>query len=224
MKQLISFLIFLTFSLPTFAQANISGLVTGDSKEPLSGVLIFDSEKTQYTTTDEFGKFSIEVNQLPVTLHFESIDHASFYKLFATTDFGTIQLKMAPILVNEILVKEAVPNQFMISDTKQVYNAKNVNDLFGDLTGFNLVKRSNYATEPVLRGFKYERLNIQYDGAAKIVHACPNRMDPITSHVIPEEIEKIEVVKGPFDVRYGAAFGGIVNLITKIAALIKALS
>jgi len=39
-------------------------------------------------------------------------------------------------------------------------------------------------------------------------------MDPITSHVIPEEIEKIEIIKGPFDVRYGATYGGIINLVT----------
>ena len=48
------------------------------------------------------------------------------------------------------------------------------------------------------------------------MHACPNRMDPITTHVIPEEIEKIEIIKGPYTVRYGATFGGIVNMVTQI--------
>jgi hypothetical protein len=42
-------------------------------------------------------------------------------------------------------------------------------------------------------------LNIQFDGGTKAMHACPNRMDPITTHVIPEEIEKIEIIKGPYD-------------------------
>jgi iron complex outermembrane receptor protein len=39
-------------------------------------------------------------------------------------------------------------------------------------------------------------------------------MDPITSHVIPEEIGKIEVVKGPYTVRFGQTFGGVVNMVT----------
>jgi len=56
---------------------------------------------------------------------------------------------------------------------------------------------------------------VQYDGGTKAMHACPNRMDPITTHVIPEEISKIEIIKGPYTVRYGATFGGIVNLVTQ---------
>ena len=47
------------------------------------------------------------------------------------------------------------------------------------------------------------------------MHACPNRMDPITTHIIPEEIEKIEIIKGPYSMRYGATFGGIINMVSK---------
>jgi iron complex outermembrane receptor protein len=61
----------------------------------------------------------------------------------------------------------------------------------------------------------YEQLNIQYDGGTKAMHACPNRMDPITTHIIPEEIAKIEIVKGPYTVRYGATFGGVINMVTQ---------
>lgn len=49
-------------------------------------------------------------------------------------------------------------------------------------------------------------MDIKFDRATKICPACPNRMDPITSHVIPEEIGKIEVVKGPYTVRFGRTF------------------
>lgn len=49
----------------------------------------------------------------------------------------------------------------------------------------------------------------------QIFHACPNRMDPITTHVMPEEVEKVEVIRGPFSVRYGQTMGGIMNIITE---------
>ncbi len=81
--------------------------------------------------------------------------------------------------------------------------------------GFGITKKGAYASEPVFRAFKYEQLNIQYDGGLKILNACPNRMDPITTHMIPEEIEKIEIIKGPFTVRFGSNFGGIINLVSK---------
>lgn len=99
--------------------------------------------------------------------------------------------------------------------TKEVVQPKNVADLFRDLNGFSLIKRGNYAIDPSFRASQYEQLNIQFDGGTKAMHACPNRMDPITTHVIPEDIERIEVIKGPYTVRYGATFGGIVNIVTQ---------
>lgn len=98
---------------------------------------------------------------------------------------------------------------------EKIVQPKNVADLFNDINGFSVIKRGNYAIDPSFRASQYEQLNVQYDGGTKIMHACPNRMDPITTHVIPEEIDKIEIVKGPYTVRYGATFGGIVNLVTK---------
>jgi len=98
---------------------------------------------------------------------------------------------------------------------KKVVQPKNVADLFNNFNGFSLIKRGNYAIDPSFRGSQYEQLNIQFDGGTKAMHACPNRMDPITTHVVPEDIERIEVIKGPYTVRYGATFGGIVNLVTQ---------
>lgn len=97
----------------------------------------------------------------------------------------------------------------------KVVQPKNVADLFNDINGFSVIKRGNYAIDPTFRASQYEQLNIQYDGGTKAVHACPNRMDPITTHIIPEEIAKIEIVKGPYTVRYGATFGGVINMVTQ---------
>ncbi len=97
----------------------------------------------------------------------------------------------------------------------KVVQPKNVADLFNEINGFSVIKRGNYAIDPTFRASQYEQLNIQYDGGTKAVHACPNRMDPITTHIIPEEIAKIEIVKGPYTVRYGATFGGVINMVTK---------
>lgn len=96
-----------------------------------------------------------------------------------------------------------------------IVQPKNVADLFNEINGFSVIKRGNYAIDPSFRASQYEQLNVQYDGGTKAMHACPNRMDPITTHVIPEEISKIEIIKGPYTVRYGATFGGIVNLVTQ---------
>lgn len=97
---------------------------------------------------------------------------------------------------------------------KNIVQPKNVADLFKNINGFSVIKRGNYAIDPTFRAAQYEQLNIQYDGGTKAMNACPNRMDPITTHIIPEEVSKIEIIKGPYTVRYGATFGGVINMVT----------
>ncbi len=75
-------------------------------------------------------------------------------------------------------------------------------------------KSGNYGFDPVLRGFKYEQLNIVLDGAQSANAACPNRMDPPSSQMPVNMLSKISVLKGPYSLRYGNAFGGTINFQT----------
>lgn len=72
-------------------------------------------------------------------------------------------------------------------------------------------KSGSYGFDPVLRGFKYDQLNVVIDGVQSAAAACPNRMDPPTSQVAPNMMEHIEILKGPHSFRYGIAFGGTIN-------------
>ncbi len=74
-------------------------------------------------------------------------------------------------------------------------------------------KSGSYGFDPVLRGFKYDQLNIVLNGAQCATAACPNRMDPATSQMAPNMINRIEILKGPHALRYGGAFGGTINFI-----------
>jgi iron complex outermembrane receptor protein len=88
-------------------------------------------------------------------------------------------------------------------------------EIFINQPGFGILKKGNYAMEPVLRGFKYDQLNIQIDGGVHSVNACPNRMDPAISQISVEDIDRVEVIYGPYSVRFGPVFGGIVNVVSK---------
>ncbi|WP_158849096.1 TonB-dependent receptor domain-containing protein [Algibacter sp. L1A34] len=124
-------------------------------------------------------------------------------------------IKLDEVIVSGNIKTDPVLNTVTNNYDKNVVQPKNVADLFNDINGFSVIKRGNYAIDPSFRASQYEQLNVQYDGGTKAMHACPNRMDPITTHVIPEEISKIEIIKGPYTVRYGATFGGIINLVTQ---------
>ena len=127
----------------------------------------------------------------------------------------TKQIDLDEVIVTGNVKTDPVLTSVANKYAKKVVQPKNVADLFNDINGFSVIKRGNYAIDPSFRASQYEQLNVQYDGGTKAMHACPNRMDPITTHIIPEEITKIEIVKGPYTVRYGATFGGVINLVTQ---------
>ncbi|MBR9854768.1 MAG: TonB-dependent receptor [Algicola sp.] len=140
--------------------------------------------------------------------------------LYAQESTEQDTLTREPVQLDEVLVEgkrksDPVFSTFKSEPERKIVQSKNVADLFKDINGFALIKRGNYAIDPSFRASQYEQLNVQFNGGTKVMHACPNRMDPITTHVIPEEIERVEVVKGPYTFRYGPTFGGIVNLVTQ---------
>lgn len=125
-----------------------------------------------------------------------------------------------PVWVSEILVAGQRSPGFAQStllndDAKLSSQPRDVGDLLNDMPGFAMIKRGGYALDPVFRSFKYEQLNVVYDGGVELTHACPNRMDPATTHVNPEEIRKIELIRGPFSVRYGPSMGATINIVTE---------
>jgi iron complex outermembrane receptor protein len=170
-----------------------------------------------YSISDSNGNFIIEGN---IGDKIE-VSHISFKTtILEVSNHILIKLEQSQIELNEILVTanplEDISQSTVINDaTKRISQPRSVGQLFNDIQGFGITKKGAYASEPVFRSFKYEQLNVQYDGGMKVMNACPNRMDPITTHVIPEEIEKIEIIKGPFTVRFGQNFGGVINLVSK---------
>lgn len=78
----------------------------------------------------------------------------------------------------------------------------------------SLVRRSGIANDVILRGQKKDNINILIDDA-KVYGACPNRMDPPTSHILTNNIEGIEIIEGPYDVENFGTLSGAVKITTK---------
>ena len=78
------------------------------------------------------------------------------------------------------------------------------------IPGFTVSRKGGTSGDPELRGLGGSRLNIMLDDA-HILGGCGGRMDPPTAYVFPEAYDRIEVIKGPQSVRYGATIAGIVR-------------
>lgn len=86
--------------------------------------------------------------------------------------------------------------------------------LHKNVPSISIIRRSGIANDILLRGQKRDNINVTIDGA-KVHGACPNRMDPPTSHVVTHVIEDVEVQEGPFDVEEFGVLSGSVKVKTK---------
>jgi iron complex outermembrane receptor protein len=76
------------------------------------------------------------------------------------------------------------------------------------------IRKGGFGIDPVLRGLSGSRLNVRLDGLTTTAAACPNRMDPPTSHIRLSDIQSVEIHRGPHALEYGPSFGGTVNFVT----------
>lgn len=91
---------------------------------------------------------------------------------------------------------------------------RDVGDLLRDVSNVAGIRKGGVGIDPVVRGFRYYQVPVILNGGIRIEGGCPNRMDPVTSHVESEDIRRIDVLKGPFVLKYGPVLGAIVNLET----------
>ncbi len=219
-KILLMILIVVSSSTLLHAQERtITGVILdANTNEPVNNVTVQVENSKKFTVTNEKGEFLLQAKLNEVLL----ISHVGYEQKFFTIKQEKNIILIKPKLFNldNIIVKannllDISQSNVVVDNVKMVTQPRNVSDLFRDIQGFGIQKRGNFASEPVFRAFKYEQLNVQFDGGMKVLNACPNRMDPITTHIIPEEIEKIEIIKGPFSVRFGQIFGGVINLVSK---------
>lgn len=97
----------------------------------------------------------------------------------------------------------------------EVKSADLAEALSSRIPGVSLVRRSGIANDIIVRGQKKDNINVLIDNG-KIYGACPNRMDPPTSHILNNNIDQVDIVEGPYDVENFGTLSGAVRITTRI--------
>ena len=118
------------------------------------------------------------------------------------------------LLANELGVIEVESTKLSDVSGDEVKSADLAEALAKKLPSVSIVRRSGIANDIILRGQKKDNINILIDNT-KVYGACPNRMDPPTSHVLTNTIESINVIEGPYDVENFGTLSGAVEIISK---------
>ena len=218
MKSLYTFLILLGAVLLLPAQQSTIQLLDRTTNLPIEGATFEYAQ--QKGLSDALGQISFQFAE-GETLH---LSHVTY----GTWSLNAKQVQSAireGVILRDELWTNLQPVTIIAlrpkSDEKQTldldYQDKMAHDAGAILTqtaGIGVIRKSgSYGFDPVLRGFKYDQLNIVINGAQCASAACPNRMDPPASQVAPNMTERFEILKGPHSLRYGSSFGGTINVI-----------
>jgi len=177
-----------------------------DRKNGLSdqnGIIRFShvEGKTMRLSHVNYGSWSLTDNELKSAIE----DKVIFRK--------EVSVNLYPVTVIAVRPQSAQPE----GELKIKYEERLEHDaanILNQIPAFNSIRKGgNYGFEPVFRGFKYDQINVVMNGAQSATAACPNRMDPPTSQMAPNMMDRIEILKGPHALRYGTGIGATINFI-----------
>lgn len=94
--------------------------------------------------------------------------------------------------------------------------ARDIGEALDLVPGFTSVRKGAIANDVVLRGLQRDNINVLLDGV-RLYGGCPSRMDPPSFHFDFAEVESIEIIKGPYDLKNPGGLGGSVNAVSRQA-------
>jgi len=108
------------------------------------------------------------------------------------------------------------PMQVIPAKTFEFEAIRDIGDFLRKEPNVSGIRKGGVGIDPVIRGFKYSQVTVLLNSGVKIEGGCPNRMDPVAAHVESENIRSIEIIKGPYVLKYGPVLGSLINLETKL--------
>ena len=210
--------------VPPAGAASLSGKVRArdGARLPFSTLVVSDSRTgAQWrVVSGELGTFL--VSGLPPGSYQVRVEAPGFKPLVVSDvvvgeDEAAVSLD--PVLdieaVQEVLtVMGTAPRDSLETTAIREMGARDVGEALTATAGVWQLRKGGIANDIVLRGLQSRDLNVLIDGQ-RAYGACPNHMDPPAFHVDFAEVERIEVGKGPFDVRHQGSLGGVVNVVTR---------
>lgn len=122
----------------------------------------------------------------------------------STYTLSEVEINSSKLLRSFNLEKIDLKNSLVIKN--------DIGEIIKNQPNISAIRKGGTAIDPVFRGYRNNQLLIMLDNGIRIEGGCPNRMDPVTSHIDADEIENINILHGADILNYGPAIGGVITV------------
>ncbi|MEA5080550.1 MAG: TonB-dependent receptor [Dysgonamonadaceae bacterium] len=224
MKKLILICILICGQLTIIAQNKLSGIITDQDNQPLSGAKIFIRDMNKGTIADLEGKY--ELKNLPsgkIKIEFSFI---GFANIIETVNLKNSDIKLdvtmhqTPLEVEEIVVsggynstqhENAVKIDILNLKTNTGKVSPNFMEVLTSIPGVNMISKGNGVSKPVIRGLSMNDVLV-LDNSVRYENYQYSSHHPLG--IDEFGVSDVEIIKGPASLLYGSdAIGGVINFI-----------
>jgi iron complex outermembrane receptor protein len=207
-----------------YAQSKLKGLITDKQGEPLIGAIVYIPDMKTGTVSDTLGIFYL--NNLPAIPTIVEVSYTGYKTSIVKIDLAVVTkqnfvLEPSITELNTVVVtgsSKAVelrrnPVSIMAINHKELEQIPRTNiiDAIANMPGINAVTTGPNVSKPFIHGLGYNRVLTLYDGVRQEGQQWG---DEHGIEVDENDIDRIEVVKGPASLIYGSdALAGVVNLL-----------
>ena len=209
-----------------FLSAQQITVLEQETNLPISGVAVFNDDKSKSGVTDFDGKVDISAFSTSEKLNFQHVSHLQFSIVKSEITSSVVYLQTDTNTLDEIVLSVSKFGQNKRDIPQQIVSVTSEDALFGNpQTAADLLESSGQVYvqksqlgggSPLIRGFSTNRLLIAVDGTRfnTAIFRGGNVQNVIS--IDPFAIERTEVILGPGSVVYGSdAVGGVMNFYTK---------
>jgi iron complex outermembrane receptor protein len=211
-----------TVSSITEESASISGSVVSSDGVGLSGALLtiihVETGQTRTAGSGDHGLY--RADGLAGGSYSIAVELAGFGPVTLSFTLGAGEARTVNIVLSASGYQERVtvtapsPGDSLEATDVRRSAARDVGEALSALPGLWSLRKGGIGNDVVIRGLQSRDLTLLIDGE-RLYGACPNRMDPPAFHVDFAEVDRIDVRKGPFDVKNAGSLGGTVSVLSR---------
>jgi len=189
----------------------LEGRVLDPDDQPIAGIEIRLDDQ-QITQTDATGRYAFAevargTHRLEVRYYGQMLTRSEITIDGPETLTHDITLTENPVWSTGLVVtstRTGNPTETQLAETRlQRMRATVTGELLREINGVEAVRRGPVGLDPVVRGLRETEVGLYLDGT-RMFPAGPGRMDSGLSHTDPSAIDRIQVVKGPYALSWGA--------------------